>query len=180
MIIVIGCPLITLTGKRKRGQSPCGVFSMLLFGAEPLLVKKLDNGVPTRHDPLDEFDTKSWGRVPTLSSNVFHMAFLDVLQKSCEVFALEVESRVNVLVDLVTWELLSIWAFWHARSSASWGRTYIDKLAKSWQEKGVYIAVYITGRILVLILLHVPSIQTITHSKGSASIRQTERPNVLL
>ncbi len=56
-----------------------------------------------------------------------------------------------------------------------------DKLAKSWQEKGVYVCIYwiyIKGRILVP--LHVRSIQTITHGKGSASIRQTERRNVLL
>ncbi len=34
------------------------------------------------------------------------MAFLDVLQKPREAFALEVESRGNVLVDLVAWELI--------------------------------------------------------------------------
>ncbi len=47
------------------------------------------------------------------------------------------------------------------------------------KEKGVYVCIYwiyIKGRILVP--LHVRSIQTITHGKGSASIRQTERRNV--
>ncbi len=49
------------------------------------------------------------------------------------------------------------------------------------RKKSVYIRfedLHVEGRILVP--LHVQPIQTITHSKGSASIRQTERRNVLL
>ncbi len=91
----------SVEGARENVDNRHEVFSKLLFGAELLLVKKLDNGALARHDPLDEFDTKSREPVSVRSSNVFDMAFLDVLQKPREAFALEVESRGNVLVDLV-------------------------------------------------------------------------------
>ncbi len=63
------------------------------------------------------------------------------------------------------------------------GAGLCDNTGLQWQGEGYILycettIIYIKGRTLVP--LHVRFIQTITHSKGSASIRQTERRNVLL
>ncbi len=68
------------------------VFSELLFGAKFFLILNEESGSRAGDDPLDELRTESRQSVAIGDHNCLDTAFLDVLQKPREAFALEVES----------------------------------------------------------------------------------------
>ena len=82
------------------GELSIGAFVFLVS-----VIEKDESGTRLLDDPLDKFDAESGESVLVGHHNFSDQAFLDMSQKPLEAFPFVVETRRDVFVDFVVWEL---------------------------------------------------------------------------